>query len=523
MRIGRFGYPIRNAVANINNLIPQVLTWWFEEGEPPDIYPLLVSLVSIGERLIALGFRLFGWSIDLFQGQPVYDPVVIAFLWGLAIWGTSVWAVWCIIRYKNTLLALLPGILLVAISLAMTRQSSFYLTLIFGTACALLVITNFDYRERIWKITQVRYTSGIQSNVATAAFGLAFGLMSIAALMPSISVDRIADIIQQLTGENQEREIASSLGLDSRPEPQDIYILDTLRQGGLPNSHLINSGEELSEQVVMVARLEPLPGSILEEDETALTPIYLRSLSYDSYTGRGWLSRDTEVINYRPGEQLPPLNSENGYQLRQQIQFVDEAGGILYSIGEPISVDQDFEVAWRIHDDANNVYDMFGTTIADEIYRADSFVPVYSEDELRSAGQDYPTWIEARYLSLPDFVPERVYTLARDLTATELNPYDRAIALETYLRTIPYTLEVDTGPPDQDITDYFLFDLQKGYCDYYATAMVVMARAAGFPARYVIGYIGENYEEINQAYIITADQAHAWAEVYFPGYGWIPI
>jgi hypothetical protein len=63
--------------------------------------------------------------------------------------------------------------------------------------------------------------------------------------------------------------------------------------------------------------------------------------------------------------------------------------------------------------------------------------------------------------------------------------------------------------------------LQEGYCDYYATAMVVLARAAGMPARYVIGYIGEYYDESLDAYVITADQAHAWAEIYFPGYGWI--
>lgn len=148
---------------------------------------------------------------------------------------------------------------------------------------------------------------------------------------------------------------------------------------------------------------------------------------------------------------------------------------------------------------------------------------MYSEDELRSAGQDYPNWVLERYMGLPDAFPESVSTLARDLTATELNPYDRAVALETYLRTIPYTLDVDKGPIDQDITEYFLFDLQQGYCDYYATAMVVMARAAGFPARYVIGYIGESFDEVNQVYIITADQAHAWAEVYFPGYGWVPF
>ena len=523
LRIGRFGEPIREALVRFSVWLPQVFSWLVKSAEPPNTIPLLVSLVQIGEKLEALGFRLLGWFFDLVQGQPIYDPVVIAFLWGLAIWGTVVWAMWCIIRYKNTLLALLPGIILVATSLALIRRSSIYFTLMFGAICALIVMTNFDFRERLWKLNKMRYTTDIQSNMVMAAFGLAFGLMSIAALIPSISVERIADLFQQLVGENQEREFANSLGLESRPEPQIPYILDAKRRGGLPNSHLIGSGPELSEQVLMVARLENSLGNIMENDETAQPPLYLRSLTYDSYTGRGWISRQTRVKDYRPGDQLSDPDLENTYPIRQQIQFVENGGGILYTVGEPISIDQDFQAAWRIHDDENDIYDLFGVTVSEDIYRADSFISMYSEDELRATGQDYPNWVQERFLSLPDAVPESVYTLARDLTATEPNPYDRAIALENYLRTIPYTLDVDIGPRNQDIVEYFLFDLQKGYCDYYASAMVVMARAAGLPARYVIGYIGETFDEINQVYIITADQAHAWTEVYFPGYGWIPF
>jgi hypothetical protein len=127
------------------------------------------------------------------------------------------------------------------------------------------------------------------------------------------------------------------------------------------------------------------------------------------------------------------------------------------------------------------------------------------------------------YLKLPSTVPDRVLSLAVELTATELTPYERAVAIEKYLRQIPYTLDVPVTPSGEDTADYFLFSLQKGYCDYYATAMVVLARAAGLPARYVVGYIGQYYDASQDAFIITADQAHAWAEIYFPNYGWIPF
>jgi hypothetical protein len=114
-----------------------------------------------------------------------------------------------------------------------------------------------------------------------------------------------------------------------------------------------------------------------------------------------------------------------------------------------------------------------------------------------------------------------VLALARDLTATQPTAYDRAKAIEAYLRTFPYDLNVPTPPPGRDVADYFLFDLQRGYCDYYATAMVVLARAAGLPARLVVGYATGFYDSANGRYLVTEADAHAWVEIYFAGYGWI--
>jgi hypothetical protein len=206
---------------------------------------------------------------------------------------------------------------------------------------------------------------------------------------------------------------------------------------------------------------------------------------------------------------------------RQQVQFIEGQGGFLYTLGTPRSVDQDIRVAWRMQSEETGTFDIFGATVDEETYRADSMVQIHSITELRAAGYNYPGWMISRYMSLPETVPDSVLTLARDLTATQTNPYDRAVAIENYLRQFPYNLNVSTGPAGVDIVEYFLFSLQEGYCDYYASAMVVLARAAGMPARYVVGYIGEHYDESLEAYVITADQAHAWAEIYFPEYGWI--
>jgi transglutaminase-like putative cysteine protease len=87
--------------------------------------------------------------------------------------------------------------------------------------------------------------------------------------------------------------------------------------------------------------------------------------------------------------------------------------------------------------------------------------------------------------------------------------------------TYPYTLDVPPPVEGQDAADYFLFELKQGYCDYYATAMVVLARASGLPARFVSGYSPGEYDAPGAQYIVREMHAHSWAEVYFPEIGWV--
>jgi hypothetical protein len=129
--------------------------------------------------------------------------------------------------------------------------------------------------------------------------------------------------------------------------------------------------------------------------------------------------------------------------------------------------------------------------------------------------------VRKQFLALPDSVPERVLALARDLTASEPTAYDRALAIQNYLRQFPYTLDISAPPAVHDVADYFLFDLKQGYCDYYATSMVVLARAAGLPARLVVGYANGSYDLERAKYIITENYAHSWVEIYFANIGWV--
>jgi transglutaminase-like putative cysteine protease len=209
-------------------------------------------------------------------------------------------------------------------------------------------------------------------------------------------------------------------------------------------------------------------------------------------------------------------DTESTHQVRQQVHVVsDNLGGLVYVAGNVVTLDQDFQVAMRPPGE------VFAATSEALDFRADSLITVYTEEQLRETSTNYPSWIADRYLQLPENIPGRVLELARDLTATSPTPYDRAVAIEQYLRTYEYTLDVPKPGYREDIADYFLFELQKGYCDYYATSMVVLARAAGLPARLVVGYVSGSYDFMNARYIVTEADAHAWVEVYFPQVGWV--
>jgi hypothetical protein len=94
--------------------------------------------------------------------------------------------------------------------------------------------------------------------------------------------------------------------------------------------------------------------------------------------------------------------------------------------------------------------------------------------------------------------------------------------IQTYLRTT-FSYSLTTPPPQagRDPVDYFLFDAPGGFCSYFASAMAVLLRVNGVPARVASGYATGSYDSERQAYRISAGDAHAWVEVYFPGLGWV--
>ncbi|HOQ37163.1 MAG TPA: transglutaminase domain-containing protein [Acetivibrio sp.] len=135
---------------------------------------------------------------------------------------------------------------------------------------------------------------------------------------------------------------------------------------------------------------------------------------------------------------------------------------------------------------------------------------------------EYSNKIYQRYLEVPPSVPQRVRDLAVSIAKDETNNYDKAKAIEKYLSSnYPYTLSPGDTPPEEDFVDYFLFEQKRGYCVYHASAMVILARSIGLPARYVEGFVLPPKTNSEGVYEVTNRQAHAWVEVYFEGFGWL--
>ena len=176
-----------------------------------------------------------------------------------------------------------------------------------------------------------------------------------------------------------------------------------------------------------------------------------------------------------------------------------------------------------VYDDISSVHAPSDLTRGDS-YTAMSLVSEATDDELRTATTDYPQWTRERYLDLPVSLDPLVRELAIDIVrnAGANNPLDAARAIEAHLReNYEYSTSIGQPPQGRDRVAWFLFENKKGYCEYYASAMIVMLRSLDIPARFAAGYAPGTYDAATGEFVVRESAAHAWPEVYFPGYGWI--
>lgn len=477
-------------------------------GIPLDIPPALTDLMA---GVVTLVQRLGTWFLALARGEPGYDPVASALVWNMAMWGVSAWAGWSVRKRRQPLHALVPAGILLSVTSYYSGATTIYLLLLFGALLLLLPLVGHAERERRWRAEHVGFSLEIRVDIAAVVLPLVLGIMMVSSVVPSISIRQIVRSAQRIfAGPAQLVDpVAGSLGVQRRSP--DSSVFEPVRAPGLPQKQLIGAGPELSEQIALQVEIDTAPATFRP---------YWRSFTYDQYTGRGWRTSDLGTERVAAGDPLianvPPAHEA----VRQIVERLNSSDESVYAAGTLVSLDRPAIVARRSGDD------VFGVRANVQRYEATALVPTVGVAALRGAGatpgySDYPEYVRRHYLQLPDDIPVRVLSLARDLTATEPTPYDRARAIELYLRGFDYTLDLPAPPVNRDIADYFLFDLRRGYCDYYATSMVVLARAAGLPARLAVGYIGGSYDADAGVYTVSEAEAHSWPEIYFPDYGWI--
>ena len=488
----------------------------YYHGGKTDASQLASLLLDFDNTAAILVQRSQAWIKALSSGNPIFDPLAANLMWNGVVWIVASWAGWMLETFGNAFLAVLPTLLLSLGTLSSGQRMVPGLYLLLGLTLLLLGAEMHERRQREWNADGSAYPAHKGRQIINSALLITVMLVLLSAGLSSLSAERIRHWMDELRKPvpQQKSNLAQSLGIvPAGTIPPDPF--KAARSPGLPRDHLIGSGPELSSRVVMSVKVADLTN--LSQGGQPL-PLYWRGFTYDIYTGQGWSSSETSSSPIAINAAMEADHATNHLLIQENFSPVEDLGGTIYASGEPVRVNIPSQIAWRSPGDLFGLQSETAST-----YEVFSLIPIVDAEELRRAGEIYPDWVVKRFLSLPPEVPERVKSLALRLTASALTPYDRAVAIENYLRSYPYTLNVPFPPPEQDVTDYFLFDLKKGYCDYFATAMVVLARAAGIPARLAIGYAPGTYNLNSKRFIVTEADAHSWAEVYFPEIGWVPM
>ena len=285
-----------------------------------------------------------------------------------------------------------------------------------------------------------------------------------------------------------------------------VSFVDTDETGTMEDN-VVGTGDSLD--IVGGVEQSPEPRFTVTAEE----PQLWRTGSYDRYTGDGWVQTSN-----------PSPLAETGF---------DEPSGETTELTQTFEIRtsmSQFPAAWQpvgvddaIADDAlvgpDNGLEIDGTLAEGQTVEVTSAVADPDSDELAEAGRAYPESVVERYTQLPDSTPDRVGERTEQITQNADNPFEKAVVIQQWLEANRgYSIDIDR--PEGDIADAFLFEMDAGYCTYFATTMVTMLRAEEIPARMAVGYSsGEQVGE--DEWLVRGLNSHAWVEVYFPDVGWV--
>ncbi len=464
------------------------------------------------ERVYQALSRMLTWAQKAAAGQPAADSLVFVVLLAILIWILAYGAVWAYFRDHRKWQAVLPiGVAMLINLYYAPANLSLYFVVYLLCAILLLVRATLVQREAEWHYGRVYFPSDISFDFMRDGLLFALFVIFVAWVLPtSAGSDRVGSLLDPLR--DPWRQV----------QQEWTRLFSTLNYSRLGSTPTF--GTSLALGGPRTVNDDPVA------DVATSRNGYYRAVVLDTYLSNGWVLRDAPGIRLSQDTALAQWAQRAIYT---QTVTTYETGNVLLTGSQPLHVDVAADA--RVLPYGNGTEETYGTSVPVEVamlvardtpkpgdrYTVTSTVADVTIAELMADSTSYPNYVSQRYLQLPGTVPQRVFDLADQITAGLTNPYEKAKAIESYLRQIPYNDQIPGPQPGQDGVDYFLFEAREGYCNYYASAMAVMLRHVGVPARVASGYATGEYEPKTGVYRLRNRDAHTWVEVYFPTYGWV--
>ncbi len=471
---------------------------------------------GLHDGIAELAFRNADWLSALINGQPSADNVVFVTQLAVLCWWLAFFAIWSLFRHQSVAFAAIPVAAALIVNLYFSPYNlNLYLILFLLSVLLLAVRVELARNESLWQFTHIRYPTDISLDFWKGGAIFALMVLGLAVLAPdlnsNITLERVMRPFQEPW-----RKVTDTW---ARMYESVTYSVPADAVTSFGRSMTLGGPVALTDRPIFEAQVP--------------TRSYWRAAVYDTYTGTGWVNTDPDV---RVVERNQPLGEPGFFMYREitaTVRPLESGQETIFAPPQPVRISVPTDVDATPIDEQGTQFSIstlrsrirFGSGDTYTVVSAATLAP---PDNLKNESGAYPDWITARYLQLPATVPQRVLDLAREYAGDNTNAYDIAGAIETRLREFTYNQSLAAPPPGADAVDYFLFDVQEGYCDYYASAMVVMLRSLGIPARFVVGYTPGDYiappiegQVVAGKYLVLERNAHAWVEVYFPTYGWI--
>jgi hypothetical protein len=467
------------------------------------------------DKLNNLYARLYYSIFDFFHNKPVQDPLLFLTVMALFFWLIGILAGYQMTRHGKPWGALVVsglGMLIIDFYTPYTANRNEYSAVFVFLALFLIARIYFMRSRREWaeKGATVDPEIGFDLGRTVAVSGLVLVLAAwnvpilVEALTPGTDFQR--SLAQQWETWRDKLQNAVA-GLTSPVVATSDFF---------GNSMALGAGGTRDEEVVFTMQVN----GIRPKD----VRFYWKARSYDTYNGSWSGSINTSTTVGR--SEWPFLYPNWAGRKIVDLTFMASANGIrnFYVPSFPLTIDHGADVIGSVT--RNGTLDLVGV-LADpslkrgETIRVRAWVTSPSVNQLQSA-LDKPGADMSTYLQLPPGFSLRIQNLARLITANLRTNYEKTKAITTWLRNnITYQETVTTPPEGIDPIEWFLFETKKGFCNYYASAEVLMLRSLGIPARLAVGYAEGELEETTDIYTIKRRDSHAWPEVYFEGFGWV--